>query len=106
MPARAEEVHHAEQEGVNFQMLTNPKRIIADENGKIVALECVKMELGEPDSSGRRGVSAMCHFPTMPVWYPEPRSASAIVTAFFDSVPRYPGRWSSKVIRPMPAWCW
>lgn len=57
MPARAEEVHHAEQEGVNFQMLTNPKRIIADENGKIVALECVKMELGEPDSSGRRGVS-------------------------------------------------
>ncbi len=57
MPARAEEVHHAEQEGVNFQMLTNPKRIIADENGKIVALECVKMELGEPDSSGRRSVS-------------------------------------------------
>ncbi len=57
MPARAEEVHHAEQEGVNFQMLTNPKRIIADENGKIVALECVKMELGEPDASGRRGVS-------------------------------------------------
>lgn len=57
MPARAEEVHHAEQEGVDFQMLTNPKRVIADENGKIVALECVKMELGEPDASGRRGVS-------------------------------------------------
>ena len=57
MPARAEEVHHAEQEGVDFQMLTNPNRVIADENGKIVALECVKMELGEPDASGRRGVS-------------------------------------------------
>ena len=57
MPARAEEDHHAEQEGVDFQMLTNPKRVIADENGKIVALECVKMELGEPDASGRRGVS-------------------------------------------------
>ena len=57
MPARAEEVHHAEQEGVDFQMLTNPKRVIADEEGKIVALECVKMELGEPDESGRRSVS-------------------------------------------------
>ncbi len=57
MPARAEEVHHAEQEGVNFQMLTNPKRVIADENGKITAVECVKMELGEPDASGRRSVS-------------------------------------------------
>ncbi|MBQ2722388.1 MAG: NADPH-dependent glutamate synthase [Opitutales bacterium] len=56
MPARAEEVHHAEQEGVNFQMLTNPKRVIADDSGKIVALECVKMELGEPDASGRRSV--------------------------------------------------
>ena len=57
MPARAEEVHHAEQEGVNFQMLTNPKRVVADENGKIIALECVKMELGEPDASGRRSVT-------------------------------------------------
>ena len=56
MPARAEEVHHAEQEGVNFQMLTNPKRVIADESGKIVALECIKMELSEPDASGRRSV--------------------------------------------------
>ncbi len=54
MPARKEEVHHAQQEGVNFQMLTNPKRVIADEDGKVVALECVKMELGEPDASGRR----------------------------------------------------
>lgn len=54
MPARKEEVHHADQEGVNFQMLTSPKRVIADENGKVVALECSKMELGEPDASGRR----------------------------------------------------
>ncbi len=57
MPARAEEVHHAQEEGVNFQMLTNPKRVIADESGKIIALECVKMELGEPDASGRRSVT-------------------------------------------------
>ena len=57
MPARKEEVHHAEQEGVNLQLLTNPKRVIADENGKVVALECVKMELGEPDESGRRSVT-------------------------------------------------
>ncbi len=57
MPARAEEIHHAQEEGVNFQMLTNPKRVVADENGKIVALECVKMELGEPDASGRRSVT-------------------------------------------------
>ena len=56
MPARAEEVHHAEQEGVNFQMLTSPKRVIAGPDGKIAALECVKMKLGEPDASGRRGV--------------------------------------------------
>ncbi len=57
MPARAEEVHHAQEEGVNFQMLTNPKRVVADESGKIIALECVKMELGEPDASGRRSVT-------------------------------------------------
>lgn len=56
MPARAEEVHHAEQEGVNFQLLTAPKRVIADENGKVIGLECTKMELGEPDASGRQGV--------------------------------------------------
>ena len=57
MPARAEEVHHAEQEGVNFSMLTNPSRVIVDENGRVSALECVKMQLGEPDESGRRSVS-------------------------------------------------
>lgn len=56
MPARAEEVHHAEQEGVNFQLLTAPKRVVADENGRVIGLECSKMELGEPDASGRRGV--------------------------------------------------
>ena len=56
MPARAEEVHHAEQEGVSLQLLTNPIRILADENGKVRAVECVKMELTEPDESGRRGV--------------------------------------------------
>ena len=57
MPARAEEVHHAEQEGVNFSMLTNPVRVVVDENGRVSALECVKMQLGEPDESGRRSVS-------------------------------------------------
>lgn len=54
MPARAEEVHHAEQEGVNFSLLTNPKRIIADEHGRVKAIECIKMELSEPDASGRQ----------------------------------------------------
>ncbi len=54
MPARKEEVLHAEQEGVDLQLLTNPKRILADENGKVRAVECVRMELGEPDASGRR----------------------------------------------------
>ena len=57
MPARAEEVHHAEQEGVNFMLLTAPKRVIADENGKVIGLECTKMGLGEPDASGRQSVS-------------------------------------------------
>ncbi len=54
MPARKEEVHHAEQEGVDLQLLTNPKRILADHDGKVRAIECVRMELGEPDASGRR----------------------------------------------------
>jgi len=54
MPARSEEIHHAEEEGVQLMVLTNPTRIIGDENGRVVALECIKMELGEPDSSGRR----------------------------------------------------
>jgi len=54
MPARAEEVHHAEEEGIEFRLLTNPIRIIGDENGWVKGIECVKMELGEPDASGRR----------------------------------------------------
>lgn len=54
MPARGEEVHHAKEEGVEFMLLSNPTRVIGDENGRVVGLECVKMELGEPDDSGRR----------------------------------------------------
>ncbi|MCM1006052.1 MAG: NADPH-dependent glutamate synthase [Prevotella sp.] len=54
LPARVEEVHHAKQEGIEFRMLTNPVEIIGDEKGKVVAIDCVEMELGEPDASGRR----------------------------------------------------
>ena len=54
MPARAEEVEHAHEEGVNFQLLTNPVQVIGDESGWVKGLECVRMELGEPDASGRR----------------------------------------------------
>ncbi len=54
LPARKEEVHHAKEEGVDFQMLTNPVEIIGDENGWVKALKCIRMELGEPDESGRR----------------------------------------------------
>lgn len=54
MPARAEEVHHAEEEGIEFHFLTTPTRFIGDENGRIKAMECLKMKLGEPDASGRR----------------------------------------------------
>ncbi len=54
MPARAEEVHHAKEEGVNFLMLTNPVAIKGDEKGFVSAMTCVKMELGEPDAKGRR----------------------------------------------------
>ena len=54
LPARVEEVHHAKEEGVQFAMLTNPVAIEADEKGWVRALKCVKMELGEPDESGRR----------------------------------------------------
>ena len=53
MPARKEEVHHAKEEGVEFLMLTNPVRIIGDENGRVKAMTCTKMELGESDESGR-----------------------------------------------------
>ncbi|MBA4373269.1 MAG: glutamate synthase (NADPH), homotetrameric [Thermodesulfovibrio sp.] len=54
VPARQEEVHHAEEEGVIFNFLTNPVEIIGDETRRVTGLKCVKMELGEPDASGRR----------------------------------------------------
>ncbi|MBR4723935.1 MAG: NADPH-dependent glutamate synthase [Clostridia bacterium] len=54
LPARAEEVEHAKEEGIIFKLLTNPTEIIADENGFVGAIKCVEMELGEPDESGRR----------------------------------------------------
>ena len=54
MPARAEEVAHAREEGVVFEMLQNAKRILGDETGRVRALECLRYELGEPDASGRR----------------------------------------------------
>jgi len=54
MPARAEESHHAEQEGVQFELLTNPVRFIGNDDGWVVGMECIRMELGEPDDSGRR----------------------------------------------------
>lgn len=54
LPARREEVHHAQQEGIKFEMLTNPVRILGDERGWVRAVECVRMELGEADASGRR----------------------------------------------------
>ena len=54
MPARQEEIHHAEQEGIKLLLLTNPTRIIADDQNWVAGIECQKMELGEPDESGRR----------------------------------------------------
>ena len=54
LPARVEEVQHAKEEGVIFRLLTNPKEILVDENGWVKGMRCVKMELGEPDASGRR----------------------------------------------------
>jgi len=54
MPARIEEVHHAEEEGIIFHLLTNPVKFIGDDSGWVKAMECIKMELGEPDASGRR----------------------------------------------------
>ena len=54
LPARAEEVHHAKEEGIEFLLLNNPTKILGDENGNVRAIECIKMELGEPDASGRR----------------------------------------------------
>ncbi len=54
LPARVEEVHHAKEEGIIFDLLTNPVEIIADEKGWVSKIKCIKMELGEPDASGRR----------------------------------------------------
>jgi len=54
LPARVEEVHHAKEEGIIFNLLTNPKEILVDEDGNVKGMVCVKMELGEPDASGRR----------------------------------------------------
>lgn len=54
LPARAEEVHHAKEEGIKFEMLTNPVEILGDDEGWVKSLKCVRNELGEPDSSGRR----------------------------------------------------
>lgn len=54
LPARVEEVHHAKEEGIVFRMLTNPTEVLGDEKGWVRGLRCVKMELGEPDASGRR----------------------------------------------------
>ena len=54
LPARAEEVHHAKEEGIIFKLLNNPIRIIGNEKGRVSGIECIVMELGEPDASGRR----------------------------------------------------
>lgn len=54
LPARQEEVHHAKEEGIHFELLTNPVEILGDENGCVKGMKCIRMELGEPDASGRR----------------------------------------------------
>ena len=54
LPARVEEVHHAKEEGVKFELLTNPTEILVDDNGAVSGIKCIRMELGEPDASGRR----------------------------------------------------
>ena len=54
MPARKEEIHHAKEEQIEFKLLCNPVRVLSDENGKVTAIECIRMELGETDASGRR----------------------------------------------------
>ena len=54
LPARREEVHHAKEEGISFELLTNPVEILGDENGWVKGMKCIRMELGEPDASGRR----------------------------------------------------
>ena len=59
LPARKEEVEHAEEEGISFKLLTNPTAILGDENGFVSGIRCVKMALGEPDTSGRRRPEAV-----------------------------------------------
>lgn len=59
LPARREEVHHAKEEGIEFLMLSNPVEILGDENGNVRSVRCIRMELGEPDSSGRRSPVAI-----------------------------------------------
>ncbi len=54
MPARAEEIHHAQEEGIHFKLLCNPIKVLGDDKGQVCGMECVEMELGEPDASGRR----------------------------------------------------
>jgi len=54
LPARVEEVHHAKEEGIILDLLTNPVEILVDETGWVSGIKCIKMELGEPDASGRR----------------------------------------------------
>jgi glutamate synthase (NADPH/NADH) small chain len=54
LPARKEEVHHAKEEGIEFMLLNNPVKINGDENGRVSSIQCIKMQLGEPDESGRR----------------------------------------------------
>ena len=54
LPARVEEVHHAKEEGIIFDLLTNPTQVLVDENGWVKGITCIRMELGEPDASGRR----------------------------------------------------
>lgn len=54
LPARAEEVHHAKEEGIIFKLLNNPVKVLGDETGRVSGIECIEMELGEPDASGRR----------------------------------------------------
>jgi glutamate synthase (NADPH/NADH) small chain len=54
MPARLEEIHHAREEGIIFKLLTNPVKIVGTDDGWVKGMECIEMELGEPDTSGRR----------------------------------------------------
>ena len=59
LPARREEVHHAKEEGIRFEFLTNPVEILSDDKGNVRAVKCIRMELGEPDASGRRSPVAI-----------------------------------------------